>query len=329
MKVMKLRYIVILGIVVVPILALALRSNRPALAGNGAVESYSFGMAASRSVVSHSFKVANRSSKNATIKQVVSSCSCTVVKDFPALIAPGTSVDMPVYFTAGREPGDVASTVVVIFDDGQKYEFRLTGKVVVELPDRIDFGSVLQTSNEEREFAFVSLDKRDMLVKSIELDDSMFKLVERPAQSSSELKFRIAISPTIKIGQFKEPLRLTLSDGRTRMIELTGRVRQLIEAEQDTLTLGPVSQGKTLEKEFRIRSPYSKPVKNVKIRCIPEGVVSATVVRSSSDLSEMDVRVIVKYVEDRSVLSGSVEISGEADGKSSICTVDVYALMKR
>lgn len=181
---------------------------------------------------SHIFRIPNYSWRPLLVKNVSSSCGCTVVDKLPEVIPPFQTLAVPVNVNLKGRAGAFLSKVVVTFGGSSPAEFQITMDIFPLLPETIDLGRVKKG---------VSLKKAYAIPPEFE----GARLSELHAGIKGSLNFlegnrvlELVIEPPNRVGDFNFPLH-----PREGSPAVKGHVVGEIEPNLSVLSMGYLRPG--------------------------------------------------------------------------------------
>ena len=198
------------------------------------------------------------------IKEIKSTCGCTVAEPEKKELAPGEVTKVNITFDSSiKVQGDVTKFIKVISNDPVNPVLEIAIKVTVHVPIIITpghrscgFGSVTPGEKPVARISLHSMDVADLDVTASEYDRDLFEITINEDYGSTdadvELLFGIVDNPPV--GSFRKIARFATNvpDEPTFDIELSGDVIDLISIKPDRVNFRYIQKNKLMQKTFII-----------------------------------------------------------------------------
>jgi len=322
-----------LGLAVVGLLILAMglflarRDNRTSRGVGPPEQTFDFVRGWTGDELTHRFTLRNEFTSPLRIKDVLSSCGCTVAGALPEAVPPDATVQIPVTVNLDQGAGAFSSSVTVLFEDHDPVRFRITGDVVAQVPDRIEFPNVRRGERIQKEFFVKALPGRAITVKSIEYDSACFD-VHFERSSEGDWRVEVSLTENIPYGFFEKRLNVKTDDAKApeKIVMVNGHVYRRLEAEPWSLYLR--SGDKVGKNTLRIFSAYDEPVVINRIEVEPQGYLSIDLSEISPGREEIEVPVDFKGKYGTELIRGTIKVHAQVGGLDQSVEVDWFALVR-
>lgn len=183
------------------------------------------------------------------IKQVTSSCGCTVVERLPNRVNPGASVPVRVRVSSGTTEGDRKSLVTIDTNDPHqpRLALTLTWNRVAELhwsPRELEFGGVEVDEEKSERLVFTRNPGSKAEFPSVESVSNQVRV--EPVESTDENSrvYKVSIKGDRWTGKYSETLRIR---SMNRWIPVRWEVASRLRVEPSALFSVGVERGGSLE----------------------------------------------------------------------------------
>lgn len=234
---------------------------------------YNFGTVAEGVSITHEFIVENQGNGPLHIKQIISSCGCTVADVDKKILAPNESTKLRVIFKTSGFSGEKYKTVRLYTNDVGTPEKILTlkGSIVSDvtvMPSRLNYGTQWY-KNIKDGMAFL-----DVLVKAKNSDikildvfsSSKYLDVKILEKVQDNLKLRVFLKDTIPVGEFRDRVVVNLSGASKTAIDIPifARIQGDVSLTPIALYFGTFDGG-IKERVVRLNNLSNIPLKVTKI----------------------------------------------------------------
>jgi len=185
---------------------------------------YNFGTALSGPPVSHVFMIKNAGSAPLEIRNVSSSCGCTVAKPSKTILAPGEVATIAASVDTHFEQGHSLSVVTLTTNDpaNASLQLKIEGVIkpqVAAQPMDIDFGSVNHGSAAVRDVVVSDMiGGAGFALKSVKNDSPYIKVTESARTDGKPgALLHVALSPSMPPGPISDTLRIETSRAPLRV----------------------------------------------------------------------------------------------------------------
>lgn len=234
---------------------------------------YNFGSVSEGSKVEHTFLIKNTGNADLHIKQIITSCGCTVADVAKKILKPGESTNLKVVFRTSGFSGDLSKMVHVYSNSLGSSEkvFVIKGNVITGvkvIPSRLSYG-VKWYKNIKDMQAY-----EDVVVETqegIKISDSyrMSKYLDAKVleKSDNRLKLRVFLKDAIPTGEFRDRIVVDLIGGNKQSIDIPvfARVQGDVYLEPSTIFFG-VLDGDVKERVVRINNLSDRYLKVTKLK---------------------------------------------------------------
>ena len=173
------------------------------------------------------FKYQNKGDKPVAIKNVSTSCGCTVASTNKNGVAPGEKGEITATFQIGNRVGVQEKMIAVTTDDPAHPSAML--KLKVTIPQVLDIQPVFvfwQADEAAKPKAIIATAGKDVAIKNLEVSSSDPNFVTKVEQGSSAGEFRINVEPrqTIQAATAALTIKPTPPVGKSMIFLATARV---------------------------------------------------------------------------------------------------------
>jgi hypothetical protein len=173
------------------------------------------------------FKYQNKGDKPVAIKNVSTSCGCTVASTNKNGVTPGEKGEITATFQIGNRVGVQEKMIAVTTDDPAHPSAML--KLKVTIPQVLDIQPIFifwQADEAAKPKAIIATAGKDVAIKNLEVSSSDPNFVTKVEQGSSAGEFRINVEPrqTTKAATATLTIKPTPPEGKWRIFFATARV---------------------------------------------------------------------------------------------------------
>lgn len=235
------------------------RGPSPALEPPLAMLTTSLGEVVVPDVKACTVAIQNTSDAPLHIRQVEAKCSCTRVRNEQFVLPPHGIRTLPVSYNS-KGKSDKQRIVIRIYAEGYREAKPLAADIgiVVPCPERVELPPI-RVDKIER--VGILLKARNpgvpLQIQAMRYDARLFSVKTEPA-TRGDVQMWISPQPTLKPGSFATRLTLETNDARdpVKTIQVLGHVLPVIAAESDTVSLGTLKPGETVQRVVHLWSPY-------------------------------------------------------------------------
>lgn len=288
--------------------------------------SHNFGRLASGAIVKHSFLLKNTADSTLEITAVKTSCRCSVVKEFPKLLMPGSSTELSVEMNTSRKSGPVIEHILVTWSNGRSTTLSLTGYVEGNTLAELDYGKTRKGDRTKRSFS-VPTGVAGYSVVRVEADDKYFT-TERRETTNGLTMYDVTLNDGIPYGAFNKVITVWTSDTvkPQKSVLVRGEILYPLRVEPNQVLLGQIAPGETKRATVRVFSPYEQSVRVDKVSSKGDRIDWAIQALTDWDL-QLNVTLTCSD-GDGKVIKSVVEIVATVAGESHTANVEVYGVRK-
>ncbi len=236
--------------------------------GSGSVITlrHDFGLVRPGEVLRHTFKVSNSSESVWTLKEIKTTCSCTITTASSETIAPGGSTSFNARFRMPGSSGDRTYSMTVLFAEPSAPTVEIIGVAIVRdrlvcTPSEVSFASLEPGNKASTQFEVFNYDDLDWKALKLEADASwitanasMITQIDSnvaDGEPHARQAWRVSVgcnTSGLKPGRYKarlsvSPAKRPSQPGRT--VTVQARVVSPVSAVPDRLFFGKVVVGRT------------------------------------------------------------------------------------
>jgi len=283
--------------------------------------------------VQHTFVFTNHTPHKLKIKQVRSTCSCSVIEaDIPPELASNASMEIPISMHAIGAPGEHLKRVVYVeTHNSDPIPLKIKYNLVSGFPRSVDFGRLKRGDAPVKTFFIRTYPTSSINVKRLEYDTSFFAVAhEQDPNDRSSVKFSVSLKSDIDFGIFQKHLEILTDekDKSKKTILLQGYVLRKLETDQKRIFLGTINHDTPfLMRNIDVRCPYGDQISDLEINSSNDSVLSCTI--SDTD-DKTRVSLIIKMgnpnFEGMHFLSEKLNIKASIDGTPHELEIAVLAI---
>ncbi len=196
--------------------------------------------------------VRNAGSDVLLIRDITSTCGCTVASIPDSSLAPGESVPLAITFSTRHFSGEVTKLVTLVTNDPGSPKAVITLNAFVRAivavdPDELDFGMVARGATPSQTITLRSAAADAVELVEFVVPEQTFKteVSKETTPDSTFTRVKVSIRPDAPVGTFASTARLRTSvKGLPPIsISLTGQIHGFFVADPGRLPLGQVRQG--------------------------------------------------------------------------------------
>ncbi|HVA51506.1 MAG TPA: DUF1573 domain-containing protein [Pirellulales bacterium] len=213
-------------------------------------------------VVSTEFHVRNTGTAELRVASIDKSCGCTSAELATRVIAPQSSSDLTVTFSAPPHEGLVSHVVTLHTNDASNplLRFVLSAGVrrAVEVePSTLFLGVVAPGSGISRMLEVFTSDGAPLRVLRTSTSDSALAVEELGPSASWRRRFRLSLTVPQRTGPFEERVEFVAMTANEQVVAVTvrGDVARNCTASPSRLLLGPRSPAASVDTTLVLRSP--------------------------------------------------------------------------
>ena len=293
-------------------------------------QEFDFGRAPLGKVVNHVFTVTNPYSHPLHIKDVKSSCTCTVLKDVPEIIPAGSSCEFPMKVDLTTDSDRFGSNVTIFFAEHEPITLSVQGNVIRQHPKLVSFGRVMKGAPAEKELVIRSLNDNPMEVVNLRYDKTWLDIKwERSESNKNNVLVQVKLVEDSRYGHFSDVLHVTTNDEDVplKSIKLEGYVIRPIEATPKTLKFGLLEPGDEERQSLNIVAPYVDPVKLESIE-VSDSAISCSLPERSQSNEGFELPVVLRGDFEDKVFKGTLKIYATVAGVPRKLIIDVYGMRR-
>lgn len=243
----------------------------PAAAGAPKVQvlepAYNFGTAPSGPPLNHVFMIKNVGNAPLEIRNVSSSCGCTVAKPSKEVLAPGEVATIAASIDTRFEQGHNLSVVSLTTNDPANplMQLKIEGVIkpqVVAQPMDVDFGSVRHGSAAVRDVVVSDMvGGTGFAVKSVKNDSPYIKVTESARSDGKPgASLQVALSPSTPPGPISDTLRIETSRAPLR-VAILGVVNGDLIVKPNQVSFGILQHHQGAVRIVRLTNQGSRTIK--------------------------------------------------------------------
>lgn len=257
--------------------------NKPKLSIDN--PTFDFGTVSQGTVLNHEFVIKNLGNADLNIQRVVPACGCTVASVSPDNIAPGSQGKIKVEFDTTDFSGDKLKLVRLFTNDIDAQMSSLTIKGIVEpnllveparvfMGDLVRLGPVLGQAKEVSAKVRPGSSVKILGVSSLS-SNLILKVLE---QSSTSLKFSVAIAGQAQLGELRERLVVDLEDSKGKYsvnVPVFAIIVGQVKLNPATISMGLIEGTKAYEKFVKLENLGSQPINITKLESADPAITAS------------------------------------------------------
>lgn len=225
---------------------------------------HDFGTVARSAKTEHRFAITNIYPQDMHISGIRASCGCTTPIVETDWIKPGETGSILARFNTGTFTGQKQATLTVSIDRPVHTELQLNvrGYIrsdIVFNPGEVNYGSVEEGAEKGLEIGLDYAGKSDWKVLTIAPTEPYLKArFEEVSRSNGRVQYKIFadLQSNAPVGLINSQIVLETNDLRLKTVPLAvlGEVQPLLQVSPQSLALGAIKLGETIEQRFVLRS---------------------------------------------------------------------------
>jgi hypothetical protein len=281
------------------------------------------------------FIFTNHAGQTVKIRDIRSTCSCSVIHvDTPLELPPLASIRIPVEVEAAGSQGEFSKSVAYVeMADNPPVPLIVKGNLINGFPRRVDFGDVRRGDRVARGFVVRSLPGSSINVKDVEYDGSLFDVEHiKDPDNESCIKFKVRLRDEVGFGPFRKELTIRTDEERKpeKRILLQGYVLGRLETSTKRIFLGTMADDvSALTGEIDILCPYGDHISKLEVKSSDDSILTYRVSETGPARKKVYITVKKKNgVQGVGLLSERLSIRAEIDRTPYVVEVAVLAISK-
>ena len=234
---------------------------------------YNFGSVSEGSRVEHTFELKNTGNSDLHIKQIITSCGCTVADVAKKVLRPEEKTNLKVVFRTVGFSGDVYKTVRVYSNALGTPEkvFTIKGNIVTNVkvfPSKLSYGvKWSKTIKDGEAFQDVTIETNGSIKIGESYRMSKYLDVQVLEKTDSHLKLRVFLKDSVPMGEFRDRIVVDLIGGTQSSVDIPvfARIQGDVYLTPSTISFG-VLDGGVKERIVRINNLSNVPLKGTKLK---------------------------------------------------------------
>ena len=230
---------------------------------------HDFGTVSRNAKTEHAFVIENSFDEDVHIAAVRSSCGCTNPVLNKKSLKPGEKAELVAQFNTRAFIGTKTAEITIVIDRPNYAEVKLTvgGTIrsdVVVQPGEIRFGEVDLGTSRSVDLKISHAGRRDWKILDIRGDSNFLEVRLDPVKrqgSMTNYVLHIRLKENASVGEILDELIVVTDDEKNDQFTLpvTGRIMSSLSVSPTYVSLGDVSQGKSLQQRLIVRgkTPFS------------------------------------------------------------------------
>lgn len=228
------------------------------------LQEFAFGEGRVGQTLVHTFELHNRSARPITVKRIVKDCACTSLTIDNEKIEPGDTEQIRLVIKLPKASELFNAGATVFFDGRPPLKLAARGRILEDVPPRIDFGRFLRGQAVERVFYYRSTRGQPSAVSNLAYNEQLISVViGRSERNIDIVSVTVRPSDRIECGPFETYLHFEL-DGILRKIVVAGEI--LPPAECVPKSLPVTTSGDWATTTIRVRSNYGVPMQLIDVQ---------------------------------------------------------------
>jgi hypothetical protein len=217
-----------------------------------------FGVVAPRTKMSHSFKFTNSGNQSLIIKEIKTTCGCTVASVSRNFIPPKKSASLDLEFSASKNKGERAYPITVVTNEPTNFHHKFYMKATIvpriELqPEVINVGQLHANELPIKKHIKISTDKKEAV--SVR---SGLKFIRADIKYADDTHhdLYLTIDGNTPIGPLSSKIYIEIQgeDPLTLQIPILGQIIGEVYAEPTTVFWGVVEEGDSARETVRLKA---------------------------------------------------------------------------
>ena len=191
---------------------------------------YDFKYAGTEQTLVHRYPVTNTGNQPVRIKSITTDCGCTAALSTEQTVEPGKTAWIDVRFTTPRYEGKQNKHITVAAQNPQlpDLELSIIGTVkrdVAVWPMGIDFGSIDQGRNTDRQITLYQVSQEPLILKRVEADERLYTIRSTPFDDENAKGFIITVTlkKDVPIGKIEDVITLHTNARRKPRLDVMVR----------------------------------------------------------------------------------------------------------
>ena len=280
---------------------------------------FDFGTRDNEGKVEHNFSIINKGTGILEIKDVKTSCGCTVADLTKKSLGPGESTEIAATFSLVGKSGNQSKFITITSNDPvtPSYKLQIKGKSVPPImhePRTVQFGRMFNDEG-KTEIIKITAMREDLSFKIASIDTTLPAIKTKINEIEPGKAYEIAVSTTDALveGNFTESLTIKTNDPGQRpiVVPVTGQVIGDIAVTPPQVTLSYSSKPEDLA--------------NYNLRVLPGRIKQFNILEVVPANDYMEVELVPQGQAGYIVKLAKLTRNGELDGKEIIIRTDIEA----
>ncbi len=231
---------------------------------------WEFGEIGEKDKVRRAFRIRNDGTAPLRIKDIDTSCGCTIATPADSVLVPGQETTLEIVFDPKGKEGEIVQVVALTTNDPAepRVDLVLHGSVIPDLrvePRVLDFGDVRKGQTPSLSARLIAQKGVRFEVKNVTGADNfvIWKTTRIPSADGEVIELTATLDPAIGIGIYNRKAQINLIHP-TKPVERIGvqaKVYSYFIPAEPRIDFLTVKRGRTLTREMKIEADGSRPYK--------------------------------------------------------------------